>query len=790
MNGSPEGSASPTNAVPAVPWRDPAQEIDAAVVAEWQSYLDRRREVYATTTSADTSFSSPVTAAFGVSVIVSYRPGDDLAASVRCLAEQTLSPDCFEIILVVGGPFDDVETVVREWAEAGNPVSLRVVDLPAGIPARGAALAAARRSFSAFVAAGDQLSPTYLQSLLAHADEAAVTVAHQIEASSTDASSGAAASSAAATTDDAAEISSTIEQAILGDGSSDGSSLAGTLVPTIRARRVERELSGPGRPDVLLLLGLQARHGCELRQLAESDGAVYQRVARKRPAVTDDADLGRVATRVAFIADLDALAASCDAATRSLVRKLQDAEFDRINAYLRHHPDDHAQVVALIDRHDLAYLPSDRLNAGLARALTVAYCFAPYNDSSAVVMAKRVRERGDVVDVVYNKMDGKREVDPSMRRISAPYVENEIPVDTPTYFSAWPAIEAFCLEGLERISELERVKGPYERLYSRVMWPASHFLAALYKARNPSVVWTAEFSDPAARDVAGEVRSAPLGPSPVLDELSAELKRRDLPVPQSENCLDWCEYLAYALADHIVFTNENQRDYMLSYCPVEEIAAAARAKGIISPHPTLPPAFYSMVRANYALDPGVANLAYFGTFYATRGLDDVLTALAQLDPPTRELLRLHVFTAKPQALRKRVEELGITALVRINPYVRFLAFLNLATKFDCLIVNDALTVGSHERNPYLPSKWSDYHGSGRQVWGLIEDGSPLSTRPLDFASPVGDITAAQDVLRKIAAQAETRSTSQAGYRGAWSAGEPAPAGSSTSRNRGSTTDQS
>jgi glycosyltransferase involved in cell wall biosynthesis len=763
MKGSAEGSTRPADtrpadAVSAAPWRDTTGEIDAALIAQWQDHLDRLRAPSARSASlsasslsasASPSLGSAATSSIGVSVVVSYRSGDDLATTLRCLAEQTLPADCFEIVVVTEGVTDDVERAAQEWSEAGHRAPLRVVGLPTGrVPVRAAALASVRRPFAAFVAAGDRLSPSYLRSLLAMADDASVVVAHRLDVSEIGSSST---SSTATSAGEVAEIVAASEPASLGDGSSP---LLGTLVPTISARQAEEDLPGPDRPDVLLLLTLLTRHGCQLRQLAESDGATYQRTARD---LSGDADCGRLAARIRLIADLDGLATSCDETARPLVRRVQDAEYDRLNAHLRNHPDDHARVVALIDQHNLDYLPSDRLNAGLARALAVAYCFAPYNDSSAVVMAKRVRERGEVVDVVYNKMDGKREIDPSMCRISGPFVETEIAVDTPTYFSAWPAIEAFCAQGLERVAELERVKGPYERLYSRVMWPASHFLAALYKTRNPSVVWTAEFSDPASRDVTGQVRSAPLEPSPLLDELSAELKRRDLPVPQSENCLDWCEYLAYALADRLVFTNENQRDYMLGYCPVEEVAAAARAKSVISPHPTLPPAFYSMARSDYALDPSVVNIAYFGTFYATRGLDDVLTALARLDPATRELLRLHVFTSKAQALRERVKELGIVDLVRVNPYVRYLVFLNLTTRFDCLIVNDALTTEHHQRNPYLPSKWSDYHGSGRRVWGLVEEGSPLSARPLDFASPVGDVGAAQDVLRKIAALAENRS---------------------------------
>jgi poly(ribitol-phosphate) beta-N-acetylglucosaminyltransferase len=586
-------------------------------------------------------------------------------------------------------------------------------------------VAAARRRFIAFADAGDRLSPGYLATVLEHTDDTTIVVA---PASGTE------------------DPPPTAPDAL--------TSCAGVVVPSAVAKQVERDATPRSAHDVVFFMTMVARHRCGIREIRPADdAAVYHRAARSAASAAGEPDFeSSVVVRLEVVAQLDALAHGCDPTALDVVRRQVDAEVDELNAYLRTNPAAHGRVVQLLDEYDFVYFPYQRLNAGMARALAVAYCFAPYNDSSAVVMAKRVRDRADIVDVVFNTMDKNRDQDPSMRRISGPYVENELAIDSATYFSNWTAIEAFCVKGLEKISAVERDKGPYDRLYSRVMWPASHFLAAAYKLRNPAVVWTAEFSDPAARDVAGAERSAPISPGPFLDMVRSELKRKHIPLPGSGNCLDWCEYLAYACADSIVFTNENQRDYMLSYCPIPEIAEAARKKAVISPHPTLAPAFYSMVEHPYVLNPSVTNLAYFGNFYATRGLGEVLEALVRLDPDVRSRLRLHVFTSKPIELQRHVDDLEIGEIVRSNGYVRFLAFLNLATKFDCLIVNDALTADSHERNPYLPSKWSDYAGTGRPVWGLVEDGSPLSTRPLTFSSPVGDVAAAARVLHELACQ--------------------------------------
>ncbi|SDT21858.1 glycosyltransferase [Actinopolymorpha singaporensis] len=746
------------------PWvaHSDTRPVDESVVANWTRALRDARPATPSNAGASVGAQAPSGPGSGdlspgVTVVVRAGAGEDVSGCLHALAGQVWVADgeLRDVLVAVDGPASpEVTDAVRSLAGAAHVSAARVVDSarPGMLSARDVGPAAARTTFTCFLDATDRPVPEFVASLLTIAGPAVVVAAAERAGAQ-------------------ARLPTTV---------------AGTLVPTATARQAAARTSGnngtgnngtgnngtgsngtgvdaaPGltpHADALFLATLVAAYDCQLR-LAPVTGPLSAagEVQDHQQATPPAEPALDVTAQLDFLRRLDVVGRGAAPEAVALIRAHLDAEVDRLNAHLRVHPDDHAEVVAALDGHAFDYFPYDRLNRGRARALAVAYCFAPYNDTSAVVMAKRVRERQDVVDAVFNAMDGNREQDPSIRRISGPYVENEIATDTPTYFSHWGAIEAYCSAGMERITELERRKGPYERVYSRVMWPASHFLAAAYKLHNPATAWTAEFSDPAARDVQGKPRVSPLGDSDLLARAAERIRTLGLPVLESDNVLDWCEYLAYALADRLVFTNPNQLDYMLSYAPVPQIAATAREKAVISPHPTLPPAFYAMADQAYSLEPGIAHVGYFGNFYATRGLGDVLTALAELEPATRERLRLHVFTGKADALRAHVAELGIAELVRINQYVRYLAFLNLASKFDCLVVNDALTSDTHARNPYLPSKWSDYAGSGRPVWGLVEDGSPMSTRPLDHLSPVGDVAAAQDVLRKLAAAASESRT--------------------------------
>jgi hypothetical protein len=262
----------------------------------------------------------------------------------------------------------------------------------------------------------------------------------------------------------------------------------------------------------------------------------------------------------------------------------------------------------------------------------------------------------------------------------------------------------------------------------------------------------AEFSDPLSRNVQGERRSARIGDDAIAAELLAGLAAEGVEVPADTTMFELCELLAYALASELHFTNTNQLEFMLSYCP-PALRSKVRDKARLMPQPTLPPAFYELADVDdHDLSPECVNIGYFGAFYANRGIGEVLDAIESLDPAEQSQVRLHVFTGDPAALASAVADRPSAARLTIAGYRPYLEFLALAGRMDALLVNDAATAGSaHDVNPYLPSKYSDYRGAGAPVWGHLEDGSPLSHERLAYVSQVGDVDSVRDVLRALVA---------------------------------------
>lgn len=410
---------------------------------------------------------------------------------------------------------------------------------------------------------------------------------------------------------------------------------------------------------------------------------------------------------------------------------------------------DYGELVAELEQRPGLELPRRTLNARAARDLVIAYGFPPTGGTSGAVVARRIDAQGIPVDVVSNDIGQRKEGDPSSTEIAEPFLGRHFVADARPTVGRWSRIERFCWQAVKEIEVAERAKGPYRSIYSRSMWPASHALGALFKSRSPATPWTAEFSDPLLVNSRGETRFEEIRPGRLLTELTEALERAGQPVPDSDNGFVWLEHLVYALADTVVFTNERQREYMLSYSASPELRSRVMERSEVRPHPVPSPRLYQVVSSDYALPQDRVNIGYFGAFYKIRGANDLLLGLQGLSPQERESVLLHVFTRAPEEVQETAERLGVGTQVRANTYVPYLEFLNLTTRLDWLVVADARAQDTLGTNPYLPSKLSEYAGSGTPVWAIIEPGSTLDAVHEGLRSKLGDAESATAAVREL-----------------------------------------
>ncbi|OMH24536.1 hypothetical protein BKD30_08130 [Tersicoccus phoenicis] len=678
-------------------------------------------------------------------VIPSARDAADIAGCLASLADQDLSSAQFEVIVVINGTSPATFEHVQQYRSVYPDLRLKLIYQERGSAgaARNTGIAAARHQYLTFVDDDDRVGPRFLSTLMSRAAVDTVVIAPIINV---DPSGGEDANNPLnlqITARAARPFPLVSAVTLLGFN-------ACKLIPTAVARqhRYAEHLRSGEDICYMAAVALSREFTGVVGDIASESAYFRQLSAGSVSRQHQDFDFA-VRQRLDVIIDLEQrrtwTGAGADAMLLSLIR----AQVGFIRRFLQANPGERRHVVDAVVATGIRDFPWGEVNAGLAKHLAISYCFVPFEDTSATVAAKAIAERGRVVDVILNDMSSVRRTDPSLRTIAGRYIATETVIDAPASFAGWPAIRQFVEKGLAEANRLASKAGGYETLYSRVLWAGSHFLAGLFKAEHPDVVWTAEFSDPLSFGADGAPRPGTMPKDVLRKRFSSAIKAAGFTPPREDSLFTWCEYLAYALADELIFTNENQLDFMVSYIEDPSLRTRVRERAVVRPHPTPPAHGYTVTESSYVLSPRVVNIGYFGAFYDNRGLGEVLTALANSSASVRRHTRLHVFSKQPDQLRTAAAAMGIDDVVISNSYRPYLEFLNLCRRFDVLLVNDVTTGAELPINPFLPSKYSDYAGSGRPVWGLVDEGSPLSRKPLAFRSESGNAVAARAVLAEI-----------------------------------------
>ncbi len=675
-------------------------------------------------------------------VIASHQGRHRIERTLDSLERQTLDPDRFEIVAIVNGADDGTAELLRARSRT-SPVRIRIVYTPvAGLAnARNLGIHASRGVYVAWVDDDDWVSPEFLATMLscAHPRCVVVPIFGDVAADGP----GTVSFDNYINEKTLRHPGRTVPFAELPTAASFDS---GKLMATAVALTGAFDEAMTSGVDVLYWSRLILRNRLSIRVVDPAAHAVYYREVRTGSASrrTDDRF---IEDRLLCISGLESLRREFPGHAVTL-RGSQKPQAGHLGTCLRARPDRRAEVLAKVRSLGVPDFPYDVMNHRAAERLVVSCAFPPVVDTSGLVVARRLLLEGEAFDVVTQAMDKIREVDHRTMDLVREHLGGSITIGGEPSFANWSIITRFAETALERVATWEAAKGPYPHLYSRAMWPAAHVLAAAYKVRHPETRWTAEFSDPLLIDTRGERRVGALAPNSLLAGINDQAARSGFDVT-SDNFYAWVESITYALADRIWFTNPLQRTFMLERAASPDLAARAMAESEIRPHPSPPRELYSMAQCDYPLDPLRVNIGYFGVFYATRGIGDLLATMAGLPLATRQHVMLHIFTSKPEEERAAVAAQGVDDCVRVNPYLPYLEFLNLAARLDWLVVADARVVATHGVNPYLPSKYSEYRGSGSKIWALVEPGSMLSTLPVDAATELGDTDAAADFLRSL-----------------------------------------
>lgn len=675
----------------------------------------------------------------GVSVIVpTYRGAEHIMGTLESLAEQTLSRAFFEVIVVPNGPDDGTLALLKAFRLERRKLDLRVIpaDETGAGNARNIGLRHAKRKFTTFIDDDDTVSRDYLEALYRVADYDTISVARLVDSCN------------GQNTPSVVTAAVNARIASIGHGGTMGAEKIGGLAfvtvaklfPTFVREHVQFQTDLSSGEDVVFWTEVFSRFAFKMRLHRAKYDALYLRavrpgsVSRQQPTFQFS-----VIDRLRCVEKI--IAKGSKEQSGKLVETAVSGQLSFTQHYLLENPRDWEMFVSEASALDAGYDIIGHVAKQAARTLVISYCFPPYGDPAGNVMAKRVRIGGELVDVISNRMSKTRAIDPTLTDIYHGYVGNHDILECQESYSSSAATMEFAEAAAARVVDTGRIER-YHTLYSRAMWAPSHYAAALIKLRHPHLKWIAEYSDPLALDIEGNFRDFRISIAWLeASGLLAAVRERLPAIDPKDLLFCWAEILPYALADEIVFTNENQRDYMLEHPWIRQAAAQILPRSRIARQPTLPSGFYEGA-GHYFVSPHCINIGYFGRFYKTRGLTEVLQATASLDDELRRQILIYIHCPVPTEITALAAEFGVSRNVVPRPLLAYRDFLGSLRHFDYLLVNDAQTLGLKSRNPYLPSKVSDYLGAGRPIWALSEPGSMLDRVPLPEGSSrnrLGDV---------------------------------------------------
>lgn len=683
----------------------------------------------------------------GISAIIpSYKGESHISKLLNSIKNQTLDLDLFEVIFIINGELDSTAEIIKEFKKNNPNINIVLDFSDLGVcNARNYGIELATKEYVVFIDDDDYISPKYFEKLYEYSKPNRIVIGTFFDVN-----------------EDTGEIqSSYLTPPLLNSSGIIKNPYAympdilvittDKLIPTKAIKSLKFNSDLKNGVDISYYARFYPEHDFEFYLIDKKEEAIYYRLLRSNSISRQPLSYDfNISDRLKVISDINnGLKKAKTQEMRSFIESLTGGQVEKINKYLKECPEDLEKVLHDINRYNFEFFPYkyfdedfNELNQPNSE-LIISYGFPPSNTTTGNVMAKRILTNKKNVDVICGSLKNI-DTDLYFEKIVNQFIINKIVIDIP-FSIDWNNIKEFVSKGIDQLKNMP----PYKKIYSRSYFQHSHFLAFEYKLKNPNTHWSAEFSDPTIYNFEGKENSPPINDYEYVNKVNKYLPEKFKKINEKDSINFVSEYLAFIFADEIIFTNENQKKVMIDLFPYTEIEDIVNKKSKINKHPTLDKKYYYMKESSYEIDDSYVNFAYFGVIFGKRTLEDVIIAFNNIDKKFKDKYKIHLFTPN-KTMFEQILPSDILEKTIINPQVSFLEFLNLSTKFNVLIVNDSQTKDVFIANPFLPSKSTDYSGSGTSIWAICEKNSIMDNNMnIEYKSRLNDFYSNKNTLNQI-----------------------------------------
>lgn len=677
----------------------------------------------------------------GISAIIpTYKGEKYINKLLDSLINQSIDFNLFEAIFIVNGELNSTPDIIKKYQTANPEVNIILTESEKGVcNARNKGIELASMKYSIFIDDDDFISENYFEELYKFVKPNRIVLGtfYDIDEDTGKVMDSYMTPQLLKNSGIIENPYKTIKDAIV--------ITTNKIIPTINVKNSNFNPELTNGVDIAYYANFYPDNDFEFYVVDKSIGANYYRLWREGSISRQDMSYEfNIDNRLKVIENINkGLKKAKNQEMRSFIESLTGGQVVKINEYLNKYPKEYNNVLKDILEYDYEFFPYKYLNEDLSklnndeRKLIISYAFSPTNTTTSNVVAKKILSDKKNVDIICASLDDMPK-DFTLEKIVLEYIVNKFTV-TSNFSTEWNNILNFVNEGMKLIKD-------YGEIYSRANFVHSHFLALEYKIKNPKTYWKAEFSDPLIYTFGNRHLSGKLTDEEYISRINKILKEKNLEPISSENDINCvCEYLTFIFADEIIFTNESQKDVMIDSLPFK---VDIDEKYIISPHPTLDEKYYHIKKSNYSLDKNYVNFAYFGVIFPNRSFEDFINAFENISEKFKDKIRLHLFTPN-RTLFEQLLTKDLLEKTTFNQNIDYLEFLNLSKKFDVLIAEDSYTKGHFIKNPYLPSKISDYKGSDTTIWAICEKNSEMSKLDIKYKSYINDLCGNTDTLNSI-----------------------------------------
>lgn len=677
----------------------------------------------------------------GISAIIpTYKGEKYISKLLDSLINQNMDFNLFEAIFIVNGELDSTPDIIEKYKKNNPEVNIILTESEKGVcNARNVGIKLASRKYCIFIDDDDYISNNYFKELYKNVKPNRIVLGTFYDID-----------------EDTGEVinSYMTPQLLKNSGIVENpynlikDAIAITtnkIIPTVNVKNSKFNPELTNGVDIAYYANFYPENDFEFYVVDKDIEANYYRLWRRGSISRQNLSYEfNINNRLKVINDINkGLKKAKTPEIKSFIESLTGGQIIKINEYIEKCPQDYRRVLKDILSYDYEFFPYKYLNEDLSilnndeKELIISYAFSPTNTTTSNVVAKRILSEKKNIDVICGSLD-EIQKDFTLEKVVLEYIVNKFSVKS-NFSTDWNNILNFVNEGMKLIND-------YEKIYSRANFSHSHFLALEYKLKNPDTYWRAEFSDPLIYTFGNRHLSGKLEDKKYINRINKILKEKNLELISSENDINTiCEYLTFIFADEIIFTNESQKDVMIDTLPFK---IDINEKYIISPHPTLDEKYYYIKKSDYQIDDEYINFAYFGVIFSNRSFEDFINAFDNINDEYKDKIRLHLFTPNKTLFEQLLSE-ELLEKTTFNENVDYLEFLNLSMKFDVLIVEDSFTKGDFIKNPYLPSKLSDYNGSNTSIWAICEENSEMSKLDIEYKSYINDLSGNINILNLI-----------------------------------------